>query len=147
MLAFRGRMDRRLGCLLMMLVCSGALDAAAQARNSDDAARVRRALERTSIMPASARLPEPASKAPVNQTAQEGTPLRGPGGPGERRDSVWNGALIGAAIGGVGGYVWARNICGGTGDTECFVISAPVGILGGIGIGAAIGAVADAVHK
>jgi hypothetical protein len=72
--------------------------------------------------------------------------MRRQSAPSERRDSVWNGALIGAAIGGAGGYLWARNICGGTDDTECFVISAPVGILGGIGIGAAAGAIADALH-
>jgi hypothetical protein len=66
--------------------------------------------------------------------------------PAERRDSVWNGALIGAGIGAGGGFIWARNMCG-TNDSECFLISAPVGILGGIGIGAAAGAVADALHK
>ena len=66
--------------------------------------------------------------------------------PAQRRDSVWNGALIGAGIGAGGGYVWARNMCG-TNDSECFLISAPVGILGGIGIGAATGAVADLLHN
>ena len=63
-----------------------------------------------------------------------------------RRDSVWNGLLIGAGIGAGGGYIWARNICGTT-DDECFAIAGPAGILSGIGIGAAIGAVADALHK
>jgi hypothetical protein len=63
-----------------------------------------------------------------------------------RSDGVWEGLLIGAAAGGVGGYVWARNICGSN-DTECFVITGPVGILGGAGIGAAIGAVIDKLHK
>lgn len=62
-------------------------------------------------------------------------------------DSVWEGLLIGAGIGAVGGYIWAREICGGTDDTECFLISAPVGILGGVGIGALVGAVADKLHK
>ena len=64
----------------------------------------------------------------------------------DRRDSVWNGALIGAAIGGVGGYIWAQDICGGD-DSECFAISGPVGILGGAGIGLVVGAVDDALHK
>ena len=63
-----------------------------------------------------------------------------------RRDSVWNGALIGAGIGGVGGYFWARNICGSN-DPECFAITAPVGVLGGGGIGAAIGAILDALDR
>ena len=66
--------------------------------------------------------------------------------PKGRRDSVWNGALIGGGIGAGGGYIWARNICGSN-DSECFAIAGPVGILGGIGIGAAVGAVADALHK
>ena len=65
--------------------------------------------------------------------------------PGGRRDSVWNGALIGAGIGGVGGAVWGRQTCGSN-DSECFAIAGPVGILGGIGIGAAVGAIADALH-
>ena len=131
-------MGRRLGYFVLMLICGSPLNVVAQGRNADvQTLRVRRALERPSIMPArSMRLPEPVSKSRASQPA-----------PGERRDSVWNGALIGAAIGGAGGYVWARNICGGTDDTECFVISAPVGILAGIGIGAAAGAVADALHK
>lgn len=63
-----------------------------------------------------------------------------------RRDSVWNGLLIGAAIGAVGGWIWARNLCGSN-DSECFAIAAPVGMLGGGGIGAAVGAIADALHK
>ena len=65
--------------------------------------------------------------------------------PGGRRDSVWNGALIGAGIGAAGGVVWGRQICGSN-DSECFAIAGPVGILGGIGIGAAVGAIADALH-
>jgi hypothetical protein len=60
-----------------------------------------------------------------------------------RRDSIWNGLLIGAGIGATGGYVWARHECGSN-DTECAAITNPVGILGGAGIGAAIGAILDA---
>jgi hypothetical protein len=63
----------------------------------------------------------------------------------ERRDSVWDGALIGAGVGAAGGAIWGRQQCGAT-DTECFAIAGPVGILGGAAIGAAIGAVADALH-
>jgi hypothetical protein len=66
--------------------------------------------------------------------------------PAARSDSVWEGTLIGAAIGGVGGFIWARQICGAN-DSECFAIAAPVGVLGGAGIGALVGAVADKLHK
>ena len=65
--------------------------------------------------------------------------------PGGRRDSVWNGTLIGAGVGAAGGAVWGRQICGSN-DSECFAIAGPVGILGGVGIGAAVGAIADALH-
>ena len=65
---------------------------------------------------------------------------------GVRRDSVWNGTLIGAGIGAGGGFIWARNMCGSN-DSECVAIATPVGMLGGIGIGAAVGAIADALHK
>jgi hypothetical protein len=61
-----------------------------------------------------------------------------------QRDSVWNGLLIGAGVGAAGGYVWARHLCGSN-DRECFTISAPVGVLGGAAIGAAIGAILDAL--
>ena len=63
-----------------------------------------------------------------------------------RRDSVWDGALIGAGIGAGSGFVWALAQCGTT-DTECFMIAGTVGIIGGAAIGAAAGAIADALHK
>jgi hypothetical protein len=63
-----------------------------------------------------------------------------------RRDSVGEGLLIGAGIGAAGGYVWARHICGSN-DPECFAIAGPVGVLGGVGIGATIGAIVDALHN
>jgi hypothetical protein len=62
-----------------------------------------------------------------------------------RRDSVWNGALIGAGIGGGAGAIWGLGVCGSN-DTECFAIAGPVGIIGGAAIGAAAGAIADALH-
>ena len=65
--------------------------------------------------------------------------------PGARRDSVWNGLLIGAGIGAGGGAVWGRQTCGAN-DRECFAIAGPVGIITGAGIGAAVGAIADALH-
>jgi hypothetical protein len=36
--------------------------------------------------------------------------------------------------------------CGGD-DAECFAIAGPVGVLGGAGIGAAVGAFVDALHR
>jgi hypothetical protein len=78
--------------------------------------------------------------APVNRF----TPLSFQG-TATGRDSVWNGLLIGGAVGAAGGFIWAHNICGGD-DSECFFIAGPVGVLAGAGIGAAIGAVADALH-
>jgi hypothetical protein len=62
-----------------------------------------------------------------------------------RRDSVMNGVLIGTAVGAGGGYVWARNLCGE--DAECLAIAGPVGVLGGAGIGAAVGAVLDYFNR
>jgi hypothetical protein len=92
----------------------------------------RQSIRRSLVLPDARSLPPLAT---ARQTA-----------PDHRRDSVWNGALIGAGIGAGGGYVWAHNICGSN-DDECFAIAGPVGILSGIGIGAALGAVADALHK
>jgi hypothetical protein len=62
------------------------------------------------------------------------------------RDSVWNGVLIGAGAGGVSGYFWARNSCESN-DRECLFRAVPAGILGGAGIGAAFGAIIDALHR
>jgi hypothetical protein len=70
------------------------------------------------------------------------TPDRAIGG---RGDSIWNGTLIGTAAGAAGGAVWGRQTCGSN-DRECFAIAGPVGIVGGAAIGAAIGAIADALH-
>jgi hypothetical protein len=63
-----------------------------------------------------------------------------------RRDSVWDGALIGAGVGAGSGYLWAYAQCG-TNDSECFAIAGTVGIIGGAAIGAAAGAIVDALHK
>jgi hypothetical protein len=59
----------------------------------------------------------------------------------KQRDSIWNGLLIGA--GAAGGYIWGRSLCGPN-DRECPTISTTAGVLGGAGIGAAIGAILDA---
>jgi hypothetical protein len=82
-------------------------------------------------------LPQPGSLPPPLK-AQE----RASAG---RRDSLWNGTLIGAGVGAAGGAVWGLNTCGSN-DDECFAIAGPVGIIGGAGIGAVVGAIADALH-
>jgi hypothetical protein len=143
-------MTRWLACLSVALLLPGSVSEASAEEHSalrecrdssrpcaGDLNRLRRALQRPAVLatPRVRTFDAPAAPSVRRQSALP-----------QRRDSVWNGALIGAAIGGAGGYLWARNICGGTDDTECFVISAPVGILGGIGIGAAAGAIADALH-
>jgi hypothetical protein len=127
----------RMRCLAAAVVILqlGSSFAFAESRGADYA-RLQRALNRAPAPWTSAlKTPPPAS---VMRGAQQPEPAR--------RDSVWNGALIGGAIGGPGGYVWARNICGNN-DSECFAIAGPVGILGGAGIGLAVGAIADALHK
>ena len=103
--------------------------------------RIRAGLERpahASVFPA-----EKAVKGVVSARASQAVaqPVRS-----GRKDSVWDGALIGAAAGAGGGYLWARNICGAN-DAECFAIAGPVGVLSGAGIGAAVGAIVDALHR
>ncbi|HSL23136.1 MAG TPA: hypothetical protein VK886_16515 [Vicinamibacterales bacterium] len=61
----------------------------------------------------------------------------------ERRDSVWNGLLIGAGIGLGAGLLWGKSLC--PNDDECLAITMPVGGLAGLGIGAAAGAIVDAL--
>ena len=60
-------------------------------------------------------------------------------------DSIWNGVVIGAAVGAAGGYVWGRSLC--PGDRECLYRTVPAGILAGAGIGAAIGGILDALRR
>jgi hypothetical protein len=93
--------------------------------------RARKGVRASLLLPQRGSLP-----APLN--AQE----RAPGG---RRDSIWNGTLIGAGVGAAGGAVWGLTTCGSN-DSECFAIAGPVGIIGGAGIGVAVGAIADALH-
>lgn len=91
-----------------------------------DYARIRRGLATpATVVPAL----QPGRSAPVGRVT-----------PG-RRDSIWNGLLIGAAVGAGGGYLWARNECGD--DSECAAITNPVGILVGGAIGAAVGGILD----
>jgi hypothetical protein len=86
---------------------------------------------------ASLRLPPPDSLPPLLKAQDRPS--------GQRRDSVWNGALIGAAIGAASGFVWSREECGWN-DDECAVYTGLVGIPVGTAIGAAAGAIADALR-
>ena len=128
------------------------MGAAAEARGQDyqpSYERIRAGLERAAMTSptiaiahrnVAADAPEPTAAARSAATARRNRQQT------SGRDSVWNGLLIGAGIGAGGGYLWARNICGSN-DAECFAITAPVGVLGGAGIGAAVGALLDALHK
>ena len=64
--------------------------------------------------------------------------------PGKQIDSVWNGALIGAAAGVVPAWIFTRANCGPKGyDDECAAIAGPVGVLIFVPAGAVTGAVID----
>jgi hypothetical protein len=132
----RGVMHRSLlaTTLLVCLVSPGV----AAAKDEPDYRRIRAALEqpvrpaRFAVSKASVSVIRPARSQAVIQSG--------------RRDSVWDGLFIGAAIGAAGGYVWARHGCGSN-NPECLAIAGTVGVLGGFGIGAAIGAIVDALHN
>jgi hypothetical protein len=117
-----------------VLLCF-AWPALARAESTPNYARIRSALQRPALVkrfgagPASGNLRQTAVKRAVGA-----------------RDSVWDGLLIGAGIGGAGGYFWARNLCGSN-DQECSAVANPVGILGGAAIGGTIGAIVDALHR
>ena len=83
-------------------------------------------------------LPQPGSLPPL----EAGTLAVSSG----LRDSVWDGAFIGAGVGAVSGAVWSVKTCSPN-DQECLAITGPVGIIGGVAIGAAIGAIADAMRN
>ena len=64
--------------------------------------------------------------------------------PDRPRDSVLNGALIGAAAGVAGAFVFTRINCGPPGyDSECQAIAGPVGVLIMVPAGMVIGALID----
>jgi hypothetical protein len=110
----------------------------AAAKDEPDYRRIRSALEQP-VRPARFAVSK-ASVSAIRHARSQGVIKSG------RRDSVWDGLLIGAGIGAAGGYLWARHICGSN-DPECFAIAGPVGVLGGVGIGATIGAIIDALHN
>jgi hypothetical protein len=68
-----------------------------------------------------------------------------PQAPARRKDSLWNGALIGASLGAIAGFLTSEAIveC-----SECAGFNAPLtfGVLGA-GAGAALGAGIDALHS
>ena len=119
--------------LLFLLL--GAPSAAHADELKADYHRLARALQSRPAAAVSLRDAKPSTNAVL--TRQDAT---------ARRDSVWDGALIGAGVGAASGYLWAFGQCG-TNDSECFAIAGTVGIIGGAGIGAAVGAVVDALHK
>jgi hypothetical protein len=98
--------------------------------------RIRSALQRGS---APARLH--VSRASVSAIRPARVKQRG----GARRDTVWNGLLIGAGLGAAGGFIWAWNFCGRL-DEDCSIVT-PLGVLGGAAIGGAIGAIVDTLHR
>ena len=132
--------------LTVVLVASVTVSAAEPAANAE---RIRRALQKPAptLILSRGDAVAPVSRKGSTSFLEAPRAIPRAAQPGSRSDSIWEGLLIGAAVGGVGGYIWARQICGGTDDTECFIISAPVGIAGGVGIGALVGAVVDKLHK
>lgn len=123
--------------VLLCLLCL-ACPALAGPHNEPDYRRIRIALERPATR---SRFAVSALSISAIRPARSQAVVRS-----GRRDSVWEGLLIGAGIGAAGGYLWGRNQCGPN-DSECFAIAGPVGVLGGIAIGATVGAIVDALHN
>jgi hypothetical protein len=63
------------------------------------------------------------------------------------RDSLWNGILIGAAVGAVVGMFIAPQAYCGAHDTECATIVRVALGLPAIGAGIGVGALVDGLHK
>lgn len=121
-----------------IFACLMALTASARADDYvPDYKRIRAGLERRTAPP----VPTAAVQAPRSSDGLQVARVVHP------RDSVWNGVLIGAAIGAGGGYLWARNICSPKDDEECFAITSRAGVLGGAAIGALAGGILDALQR
>jgi hypothetical protein len=98
-----------------------------------DASALRRAADRQ------VRSPQRTSSLRVApSSAQRATTKRG--------GSVWTSVLIGAGVGAVAGGVWGAAQCDAP-DPECTAIAVPAGLLGGAGIGAAVGAIVHAIRR
>ena len=130
---------------LLLLCWSVPLPTAAADGYQPDINRVRAALAESrpltqapdaAILPKASMEPSAVSRMPAG--------LRQRPAVGGKRDSVWNGILLGAAAGGGGGYLWASAQCDSN-DSECSAIATPIGILGGAAIGALVGGIVDAV--
>jgi hypothetical protein len=65
----------------------------------------------------------------------------------QKHDSIWNGVLIGAAIGIVAGMAVAPAVFCSHNDSECTAIVQTVIGLPAIGIGIGMGALTDHLHK
>lgn len=120
--------------VLLCLACP----AIAAANEEPDCRRIRSALERPTT---SSRLAVTVASVSAIRPARSQSVVKS-----GRRDSVWEGLLIGAGIGAPSGYLWGRGLCGSN-DSECLTIAGTVGVLGGTAIGATIGAIIDALHN
>jgi hypothetical protein len=130
---------------LLLLCWSVPLPAAAADGYQPDINRVRAALAESRPVPVA---PDatilPNASTELSGLARTSARLRQRPAAGGKRDSVWNGVLLGAAAGGAGGYLWASGQCDSN-DSECFAIATPIGVLGGAAIGAVVGGIVDAV--
>ena len=79
---------------------------------------------------------------PANAGAQQITQS-----PPEQRDGLWNGVLIGAAVGAVIGMAVAPPAFCGRNDSECATIVRVAIGLPSIGAGIAVGVIVDALHQ
>jgi hypothetical protein len=64
----------------------------------------------------------------------------------KKKDPLWNGILIGAAVGGAVGFAVAPRVFCDLPDSECEAIVKVVIGLPAIGIGIGVGALADSLH-
>jgi len=80
---------------------------------------------------------ESAARSPAQRSDQPARPST------QAKDSIWNGGLVGAAIGGVGGSLLLVAASGGSDDFgKAMLKVSPITALSGF----AIGAVIDALH-
>lgn len=132
------RLTRTTGALVLaVLVATTAKGVAAESAPSYD--RIRAGLRREPVVSrlVVTRLPAPATVARARAQSTGKKP----------QASLWRGAAIGGGIGAlIGGFIWAPSLCGSN-DSECSAITVPVGLLGGAGIGAAAGAIVQALAR
>jgi hypothetical protein len=132
------RLTRTTGALLLTVLLATTVNGVA-AEPAPSYHRIRAGLRREPVASrlVVARLPTPATIARARAQSTGKKP----------QASLWRGAAIGAGIGAlIGGFIWAPSICSSN-DSECTAITVPVGLLGGAGIGAAAGAVVQALAR